>query len=378
MVTHEGTAEWADLEQYSHIPMFNTKAVVQQTRVPAPTLRAWERRYTLIAPERANNDYRLYSERDIVLIRWLKERVDEGMSISQAIAFFRHLSEEHQQEQQSQATHALPTESPPVFQVAITPPQPRHARMQTSNIVKELVSPFPNSEPRPPVLHTQKNYPPIENLHAVQEKLITAFKNLDEFQANTIMGSMLTVYSVEQICTDLITPTMWLIGQLWAEGSLTVTIEHFASNFFRALLTNLYQTTPSQRNGPLTLVGSAPGEPHELAPLTLALFLRRANIRVAYLGQGIETAGLIHTLRQIKPAIVCVSLTMSSYLSALINLGRQIKQLPPPTPRFVFGGQVFSHYSTIIPQINGTYLDGNMLDVVSHIQALLEEYEEKA
>src|SRR5438270_2726476 len=96
MTVREGHNQWPDLEHYAATPLFNTKAVVQQTGVPAPTLRAWERRYDILSPERANNDYRLYSERDIATIHWLKERVDEGMSISQAIALFRHMKEEYQ------------------------------------------------------------------------------------------------------------------------------------------------------------------------------------------------------------------------------------------------------------------------------------------
>src|SRR6266700_7463762 len=99
MSEHEGPIEWPDLERYSDTPMFNTKAVVQQTGMPAPTLRAWERRYALIAPERGDNAYRLYSERHIVLIRWLKERIDSGISISQSIALFRHMNEEHERAQ---------------------------------------------------------------------------------------------------------------------------------------------------------------------------------------------------------------------------------------------------------------------------------------
>jgi len=83
-----------ELKRFSDFPLYNTKAVVQQTGIPAPTLRAWERRYTFLSPGRADNSYRLYSERDIAIIRWLKERVDAGMSISQAIALFRHLDEE--------------------------------------------------------------------------------------------------------------------------------------------------------------------------------------------------------------------------------------------------------------------------------------------
>ena len=87
----EKHTEWPDLEHYADVPLFNTKAVAQKTGIAAPTLRAWERRYTILSPERAQNDYRLYSERDIAIISWLKEHVDAGMSISQAIALFRHL-----------------------------------------------------------------------------------------------------------------------------------------------------------------------------------------------------------------------------------------------------------------------------------------------
>ena len=93
----EKQTEWPGLEHYADVPLFNTKAVAQQTGIAAPTLRAWERRYVILSPERAHNDYRLYSERDIVIIRWLKEHIDAGMSISQAIALFRHLEEEHNQ-----------------------------------------------------------------------------------------------------------------------------------------------------------------------------------------------------------------------------------------------------------------------------------------
>src|SRR5579863_7054536 len=97
--------EWLDLDQYSNVPLFNTKSVVQQTGIAAPTLRAWERRYMLLSPERASNDYRLYSERDIAIIRWLKAHVDTGMSISQSIALFRHLQEKQEEIVQPNVQH---------------------------------------------------------------------------------------------------------------------------------------------------------------------------------------------------------------------------------------------------------------------------------
>src|SRR5947209_20249615 len=110
-----------DLEQYSDVPLFNTKAVAQQTGIAAPTLRAWERRYTILSPRRSQNDYRLYSERDIALLRWLKERVDAGMSISQAIALLRHLAQEQHERQQLQQKDSLLERTTP-FQVSVATP----------------------------------------------------------------------------------------------------------------------------------------------------------------------------------------------------------------------------------------------------------------
>src|SRR5262252_6287899 len=88
---HEPRVQPPSLDAFSDMPLFNTKAVVHQTGVPAPTLRAWERRYGILSPRRGENDYRLYSERDIMMVLWLRERVESGMTISQAIALLRSL-----------------------------------------------------------------------------------------------------------------------------------------------------------------------------------------------------------------------------------------------------------------------------------------------
>ncbi len=373
MSVHEGPIEWPILEQFSDTPMFNTKAVVQQTGIAAPTLRAWERRYGFLSPERAGNDYRLYSERDIVLIRWLKERIDAGMSISQAIAFFHHLREEH--EQLLNLTQSLPMTpiiSPPTFQLSDLSAQqseqersPEIERQQPVHDWLHLVSSY---------LHN--NSQTTQNMDLTQDRLITAFRYLDEQTATMLMGSMLSIHPVEQVCSELITPTMWQIGQLWAEGHITISIEHFASNFFRALLASLFHTTPYPHKGPLTIICCAPGESHELAALMLSLFLRRYGMRTAYLGQSIEISGLINTIKMLSPALIGISLTMPTHLPALVNLGKQVQRLPAPRPILAFGGQVFFRHSHIIPQISGVYLNGDLKVIVAQLHRMVLEHTE--
>lgn len=367
MTVRDGQSEWLDLERYSDNPIFNTKAVVQQTGVPAPTLRAWERRYDILSPERANNDYRLYSERDIATIHWLKERVDEGMSISQAIALFRHMKEEYQR---------LIEERSPSFYVSLpeasAEEQPEGAKEQSSPEIEE-------TQVQPHVKEwsladaEQGNYQVIFNLRTVQEQLLAAFKKFDESTASTLMASVLSIYTVEQACTDLIAPTMWQIGKMWEVGTITVSVEHFASGFFRGLLTNLLHVSPFSKAGPLVIVCCAPGEAHELAPLMLALFLRRAGTRVAYLGQSIEAAGLLQTIKQMAPALICISLSIPAYLAMLIDLARQVQELPLPRPLFVFGGQVFVHYPHLIPQVPGIYLGGELKKSTAQLQRMIAE-----
>lgn len=54
------------------------------TGVPPATLRAWERRYGVPAPERTGSGYRLYRDLDLFLVRRMVELVQDGHSAASA------------------------------------------------------------------------------------------------------------------------------------------------------------------------------------------------------------------------------------------------------------------------------------------------------
>ena len=225
MNAREGQGEWPDLEHYSDIPLYNTKAVVQQTGVPAPTLRAWERRYAILSPERANNAYRLYSERDIAMIRWLKVHVESGMSISHAIALLRHMDKEYQRLQEKQKSF---TQSTPAFHVTL-PEAAQEVQQpfseEPAGSANDIVQPSIENWPHPGEGDIQSHYPIMYNMRSVRENLLEAFKVLDETTARILVASMIAIYPVEQVCTELIVPTLWQIGELWEEGKITALFE---------------------------------------------------------------------------------------------------------------------------------------------------------
>ncbi|HVL24325.1 MAG TPA: MerR family transcriptional regulator, partial [Thermomicrobiales bacterium] len=69
------------------------QAVAQQTGVPPDTLRSWERRHGFPAPSRTDSNRRLYSERDIAAITWVRDQTERGQGTNEAIAMLhRHLA----------------------------------------------------------------------------------------------------------------------------------------------------------------------------------------------------------------------------------------------------------------------------------------------
>ena len=82
------------MTQTNGTPIFNLKAVVQETGLKPDTLRAWERRYGLPEPQRTASGHRLYTQRDIAILKWLIDRQVEGLSISRAVALWHELTSE--------------------------------------------------------------------------------------------------------------------------------------------------------------------------------------------------------------------------------------------------------------------------------------------
>jgi methanogenic corrinoid protein MtbC1 len=320
------------LDAYSDTPLFNSKAVVHNTGVPAPTLRAWERRYGILSPRRGENDYRLYSERDIVLVSWLRERVESGMTISQAIALLRSLERPRRRKTRGRTLSIALAQSPNGAAPAVG------ERLAASDLTAALVA------------------------HCAR---------LDERGAVRTIAQALAVHSIEDVCRLVLAPAMEEIGSLWAVGQVTVTVEHFATAVVRAQLEGLFRAAAAEQDGPWVLVGCAPGEQHELGALILALFLRRSGLRVAYLGQNVEPDHLLASVESTRPACVALSASMRPAVDELARLGQRLSRDDRRQPLFCFGGQAFAADATLADGIPGDYIAGDALTAVTEIKKKL-------
>jgi MerR family transcriptional regulator, light-induced transcriptional regulator len=64
-------------------------AVSRRTGIPASTLRTWERRYGFVSPTRSASGYRLYGKEEIALVLEIKQLLDQGVRIGEAMVTVR-------------------------------------------------------------------------------------------------------------------------------------------------------------------------------------------------------------------------------------------------------------------------------------------------
>jgi DNA-binding transcriptional MerR regulator len=65
-------------------PIYSIGAVARMLDIPTSTLRAWEERYSVIAPIRSEGSQRLYSRVQVEQLRFIKSRMEAGASAADA------------------------------------------------------------------------------------------------------------------------------------------------------------------------------------------------------------------------------------------------------------------------------------------------------
>ncbi len=325
------------LGSYTTTPLYNIKAVVQATNISPSTLRAWERRYNVCQPQRSASGYRLYSDQDIAIIRWLKAQVDSGMSISQAVLWYEKIISESNQ----------------LDDVVL----PGVNEQYIGSTQKQTVG--SRDSVRPPQL--------------LQEKLLTALLNFDESGAEQLFEEALALYSVEQLGENLIRVVLREIGERWHNGTLSATREHYITNFLRQRLFTILRVIPQNTHSPLIWVSCAPGEFHEVGTILLCLYLRRAGHQVHYLGQNLAEEGFIDEIRREQPAMVLFSASTAEPIDRLAELTMRLTQLASPSPIIGYGGQIFSNKPEYRNKIAGVFLGESAQEAVDRVGRLLSE-----
>lgn len=307
-------------ERLSGEPIYNTSAVAQRTGVPADTFRAWERRYDIPRPGRTSGNQRLYAERDIATISWLRQQTASGMTISQAVALFWL--------QQRAAAENTPL-----------------SRIDESNGVPFLGH-VTAAEPTP-----------IETGSATR-RLVAALRDLDGSTADRIVDEALAIGGVDAICVDMLQPALREIGDQWHRGETSVGNEHFASAFVDRKLAALFnQSNPNQGRGPIVAACVA-GERHALGLLATAVLLSRHGFHIVYLGADLPLPDLLETIDRLAPPMVLLSASRDDTADTLRSWIPHLKvpRGDRPIPVIAYGGSIFNASPELRSKFDGVFL----------------------
>lgn len=229
-------------------PRYRIQAVAQMTDVPAPTLRAWERRYGIPRPQRTDSAYRLYSDQDIEHILRLRAYCDQGMAPSEAAALVARQED----------------------------PQPTAAS------------------------------PEVSQLHL---RLVDAIEAYDERRIQALLSQALLIGAATQVYDEVIGPAMREVGDRWHAGKLSVAQEHLATSHFgtaaRALLRLTQPTAPNFR----VLLACCAGERHSLPLYGAALRFASWGFYAIVLGADTPAETLTGALAGTQANLVGLSLT---------------------------------------------------------------------
>lgn len=307
-------------------PLFNIGAVTRMTGIPEATLRVWERRYSFPESSRTAGGHRLYSQHEIGRLRWIKQRVDEGMQISQAIQALLHLELERE----------------------VTLPAAWHsiATPEGTGASAALFS----------------------------QQLTAALFKHDTRRADQMLAEAYPLLPMENMVLDVIGPALQAIGHAWSEGRIDVATEHFSSHYLRArLLMWLRAGPPTYRVNPVVLA-CAPGELHEGSLLMLGVLLRRLRWPTVYLGQTMPLSELPAFIEDVDPAAIVFVAMREDTARALAEWPQWLPQAASANrPVVTYGGRIFSECPALAEQVPGTLLGSTLREGVETLDRILHE-----
>jgi DNA-binding transcriptional MerR regulator/methylmalonyl-CoA mutase cobalamin-binding subunit len=198
--------------------------------VGAPTLRAWERRYGLLNPERTPKGHRLYSDLDVERVDYIVKLLQEGHSLP---AIAGQLSQD--------ASHVAG--------------QSRQGLTELAGVWCDYVS------------HT-----------------LRAIEDFSSERLEAIHNEATSLYPVDMVTGQLIEPVLSELGSRWQSRETGIGEEHFYTNWVRNRLGARFLHALSQARGPRILCAGLPGDLHDIGLMLFSLSALTRGYRVLYLG----------------------------------------------------------------------------------------------
>ncbi|MFT5259976.1 MAG: DNA-binding transcriptional MerR regulator [Saprospiraceae bacterium] len=280
---------------------FPIRVLTERTGVGSSTLRAWERRYGLLKPQRTPKGHRLYCEQDVESVQRILVLLNGGHSISSASRVIQKWVE--------------PTVTELSTQEGDT------TQLQTDS----LPGPW----------------------QSYLSALLQAVSDFSTEKLDSSYNEASSLYPIDLLTTHLIVPALEELGKRWKQDENSIAEEHYFSAWLRNKLGARLHHNASLATGPKLVVCCAPGHRHEMGALLFALSIMGRGYRVVYLGADMPLKSLEYIVNRSGAKAVVVAAGIGETPAALVrNLAKAGSQLK--CPLFVGGSLSISYREELL------------------------------
>ena len=261
--------------------MYTIKQASRLTGVSEASLRAWERRYGVVAPHRNESGYRVYDEGALAAISTMRRLVDDGWSPAEAADAVRR------------------GKVPAVLDHAVG--------RDTSDGLHQPTA------------------------VACRHRFLSSAAHMDTAGIEESLDGGFALGSFEHVVDSWLFPTLEALGEGWARGEIDVAGEHAASHAVHRRLSAAFDAAGSRSRGPAVVVGLPSGSQHDLGALAFATAVRRRGMDVLYLGANVPVSSWEAAVRShdARAAVVSV-VTPEDRPAAVAVAERLLGHAPAP------------------------------------------------
>ena len=270
-------------------PRYPVRAVMARTGLTADVLRAWERRYGAVHPERTAGGQRLYAEEDVARLVLLRRATQAGHSIGEVARLDRAALE-----------NLLEPESPAA---PVSPPSGESVAMLVARAMAA-----------------------IDRLDA------PGLDALLRRGALTLGGTTF----VDQVVSRLLRA----VGDRWHDGTLSPAHEHLASVVIRGVLAWITATNAAAPHAPRIVIATPSGELHEFGAMLAAAAAAEEGWRVVYLGANLPAPDLAEVAAKVDARAVALSIVYADEDTVRDHVTGILGALPAEVTLLVGGAAV--------------------------------------
>ena len=203
---------------------------------------------------------------------------------------------------------------------------------------------------------------------ADREKLLTKIREeIFSLLVECNLGDLIKIYEkysstfgLINFYDKLLKPVMHKIGEMWEQGKLDVATEHACTNTASSLIKVINEQishSNATRSQYKILICTPEGELHSLVCNMIESLLLSKGFKVYNISPSVPSESIIDYIRNIEPAIILISVTITDNLKTAERLIKKI-HLKFHKIRIIVGGSAFNNnYNNYNKEVDKNYYD---------------------